>query len=187
MKKYHLQTTFKQQGAVLVMSLLMLFVLTLIGVSSINTTSLEEKMSGNTRNRHLAFNSAESALIEAEQKIFDFAGNIKTYAQPDGSSGYYSAGNGPTIDEVLSSTWWTGGANAVQTATTATETANDAQFVIVHVKQLSAGEAASKTDLNIKSSYGKGDKQVKQVYKIFARGTGSTKNASVVIQSHYIK
>ena len=56
----------KNQGAVLVMSLLMLFVLTLIGVSGINTSTLEEKMSGNNRNRLLAFQAAETGIREAE-------------------------------------------------------------------------------------------------------------------------
>jgi type IV pilus assembly protein PilX len=58
-----------QSGAVLIVSLIMLLLLTLIGASSMQTTSLEEKMAGNLRDRNLAFQAAESALRDAEQDI----------------------------------------------------------------------------------------------------------------------
>jgi type IV pilus assembly protein PilX len=56
----------RQQGAVLVIGLIILLLMTIIGVTGIRTTSLEEKMSGNMRNRNLAFQAAESALSAAE-------------------------------------------------------------------------------------------------------------------------
>ncbi len=59
----------QQSGVVLIISLIMLLLLTLIGVTAIQTTSLEEKMAGNLRNRNLAFQAAESALRDAEQFI----------------------------------------------------------------------------------------------------------------------
>jgi type IV pilus assembly protein PilX len=58
-----------QSGAVLIISLIMLLLLTLIGASSMQTSSLEEKMAGNLRDRNLAFQAAESALRDAEQDI----------------------------------------------------------------------------------------------------------------------
>ncbi len=58
-----------QRGAVLVISLLMLLVLTLIGVSSMGTANLEEKMAGNLRDRELAFQAAEAALRTGERYI----------------------------------------------------------------------------------------------------------------------
>jgi len=61
--------TLQQSGAVLIISLIMLLLLTLIGASSMQTTSLEEKMAGNLRDRNLAFQAAESALRDAEQDI----------------------------------------------------------------------------------------------------------------------
>ncbi len=59
----------KQQGVILIISLVMLLLLTLIAVSGMQTTTLEEKIAGNKRNRNLAFQAAESALREAEQFI----------------------------------------------------------------------------------------------------------------------
>lgn len=60
---------YGQSGAVLVVSLIMLLLLTLIGVTGMQTTSLEEKMAGNTRDRSIAFQAAESALRDAERDI----------------------------------------------------------------------------------------------------------------------
>lgn len=58
-----------QQGAALVVSLLFLLMLTLIGVTSAMVSSLEERMSGNLRDRNLAFQAAESALRAGELYI----------------------------------------------------------------------------------------------------------------------
>lgn len=56
----------QQSGAALVISLILLLVTTLLGVASMQTTVLEEKMSTNARQRQLAYQSAETALRAAE-------------------------------------------------------------------------------------------------------------------------
>ncbi len=58
-----------QAGVVLVIGLIILLVLTLIGVSGMQNTSLEEKMAGNLRDRNLAFQAAEAAMRDAEADI----------------------------------------------------------------------------------------------------------------------
>lgn len=65
----------KQQGAVLATSLVILLVMTIIGVSSMSTTLLEEKMAGNMRDIDLAFQASESALRDGEKDVRD---NINT-------------------------------------------------------------------------------------------------------------
>lgn len=51
----------QQQGAVLIVSLLILLVLTVIGVSGLSGTGLEERMSHNFQHGMLAFQGVESA------------------------------------------------------------------------------------------------------------------------------
>lgn len=58
-----------QSGMVLVISLIILMLLTLIGITGLQTTGLEEKMAGNMRDRNVAFQAAESALRDAEFEI----------------------------------------------------------------------------------------------------------------------
>ncbi len=56
----------KQSGVVLIVSLIFLVILTLVGVTAMNVTSLEERMSANFKDQQLAFQAAEAALKEAE-------------------------------------------------------------------------------------------------------------------------
>ena len=51
-----------QSGAVLVLSLVMLTVLTLIGVSSMSNSTLEMKVANNQQQRNIAFQAAQSRL-----------------------------------------------------------------------------------------------------------------------------
>ena len=52
------------------MALVFLLLLTILGIAALNTTSLEEKMAHNVKDRNLAFQAAESALIVAENWIY---------------------------------------------------------------------------------------------------------------------
>lgn len=52
----------KQRGAVLVMALVMMTVLTLIGVSSMNSSTIELKVSSNTQQHDIAFQAAQSII-----------------------------------------------------------------------------------------------------------------------------
>jgi type IV pilus assembly protein PilX len=63
-----------QSGVVLVVSLIMLLLLTLIGLSAMQSTGLEERMAGNMRDRNLAFQAAEAGLRDAEQYLESGAG-----------------------------------------------------------------------------------------------------------------
>lgn len=54
-----------QQGAALMISLVMLLVLTVLGVSALNTTTLEERMAMNSQEISRALQAAESALSSA--------------------------------------------------------------------------------------------------------------------------
>ena len=52
----------KQSGAVLVMALVMLAVLTLIGVASMDSSSMELKIASNTQEHDVAFQAAQSII-----------------------------------------------------------------------------------------------------------------------------
>ncbi|MBK7541912.1 MAG: hypothetical protein IPN66_02220 [Candidatus Competibacteraceae bacterium] len=52
----------RQKGAALVVGLILLVVITLIGVSAMQSTTLQEKMAGNLRDSNLSFQAAEVGL-----------------------------------------------------------------------------------------------------------------------------
>ena len=59
----------KQQGAALVVALILLVVATLIGLASSRNTVLQERMSSNSYDRSMAFQRSEAALRFAESRI----------------------------------------------------------------------------------------------------------------------
>ena len=86
MRKIVIQIT-RKEGAVLIISLIMLLLLTIIGVTAIQTTSLEEKMAGNMRDQNLAFQAAESALRVGETETATIA-----------ASDFYTGSTNPLSD-----------------------------------------------------------------------------------------
>ena len=60
-----------QQGATLVIALVMLLVMAALGASTMNTATLEERMANNARQKAIANAAAESALREAEEWLFN--------------------------------------------------------------------------------------------------------------------
>lgn len=52
----------RQQGVVLIVALVILVLVTLVGVSTVRGTTMEEKMAGNSRDRDKAFQAAEAAV-----------------------------------------------------------------------------------------------------------------------------
>lgn len=81
----------EKRGVALIIALLMLLVLTLIGISSINTTTFETSISGNERVRADAFYAAEAGIQVAINQIPDNTNPIpKTTLKED--SYYWSGG-----------------------------------------------------------------------------------------------
>ena len=71
----------KQSGMVLIFSMILLFSLTLLAVSSARTSSIELSMAGNLRESDIAFNAAEIGLIEAEE--FIRTSSVSVFNDPD--------------------------------------------------------------------------------------------------------
>jgi type IV pilus assembly protein PilX len=84
-----LTKTSGQRGAVLVMALVILLIMTILGVTVMNTASLEARMAGNTQETNRAFHAAESGLEHSYQ---DGAGYTSLL--------YPGATNGPTGESI---------------------------------------------------------------------------------------
>jgi type IV pilus assembly protein PilX len=61
--------TRHQRGAALLTGLIFMVILTLLGITAARMAGLEERMSGNMRDRSLAMQAAEMALRDAERDI----------------------------------------------------------------------------------------------------------------------
>ena len=59
----------RQNGMVLVISLILLLVMTLLAIASMQGSTLQERMAGNAHNQQSAFQSAEAALRTGERYL----------------------------------------------------------------------------------------------------------------------
>lgn len=81
-----------QRGLVLFLSLVVLLMITVLAVSGSQTTSLQERMAGNDRDRGLAFQAAEAALMDAERLLSN--ASLPPFDNSDGLYAF-NAGNRP--------------------------------------------------------------------------------------------
>jgi type IV pilus assembly protein PilX len=65
----NLRSPARQRGAVLIVSLLLLLVMTVLALGASQATRMQERMASNARDTDLAFQSAEAALRTAERLI----------------------------------------------------------------------------------------------------------------------
>ncbi len=88
---------YSQQGSVLIVSLVLLLVLTILGISSIDNTIMEEKMAGNLSQRNQGFQASEAALRLGEEELLGLSKDTKIDPSGDGSSGIWIENDPGTI------------------------------------------------------------------------------------------
>lgn len=80
-----------QRGAVLLVSLMILLIMTVIGIAAMSTTTMEEKMAANSQQRQQAFQAAETALRDAETWLTANITRVTDLSQFDGDGGLYAS------------------------------------------------------------------------------------------------
>ena len=60
-----------ESGAALIVTLIFLLILSLLGTSSVRTSTMQERMAGNMRDWNVAFQRSEATLRTAEQYLLD--------------------------------------------------------------------------------------------------------------------
>lgn len=61
-----------ERGSTLLMSLLFLLILTVLGIASVSTTGIQERMAHNVREQNISLQAAESAVNDAERWLETF-------------------------------------------------------------------------------------------------------------------
>jgi type IV pilus assembly protein PilX len=78
----------RQKGVVLVVALMFMLVMSIVGVTAMQSTIMQERMAGNARDRNLAFQAAEAALRAGEDALLGGAPASDTVlADPAGWDG----------------------------------------------------------------------------------------------------
>lgn len=171
-----------QQGVALIMAMVFLMILTIIGVTVMSTTSLQEKMAGNVQDKHSAFQAAESALRDAEATVDTWLAVPTGF--PANTGGYYlpQPANQPPWWETVD--WTPGGTGALDIAGTIAGVSKQPTYIIEDLGQLpgSGGGTSSLVSGFAPPSAAAGGANM---YRITARGIGRTDNAVAIVQSVY--
>jgi len=172
----------KQSGVVLFISLVMLLILTVLGLSSVQTTTLQERMARNARDTNLAFQAAESAIKDAETLIETFNSLVNFTAAGANDAGFYFEGNynAPTNWDGRD---WMAGDGYMEATTAIADVAVQPKYIIEHVKTVISDNDTLNLD-NIGQDSGSGRAQI---FRVTVYGTGGTSTANVILQSTYGK
>lgn len=166
----------KQQGAVLFVALIMLLLLTILGVSSMKGTLMEEKMSGNLRDHNIAFEAAESALRDAEATL----SGVVSVTAFNNAGGLYDSDQ-DIISILTNASTWTTGASIEGTAIPGV--ASTPRYVIQH-RFHNEGSNPDSSEM-AQESEDPPTNEASDYAVVYARGTGATDNAVVMIQTFY--
>jgi len=161
----------QQNGATLPIALVLLFLVTLLGVSTIQTTQMQEKMSANLQDKEISFMAAESALAAGEAWV------IGLTAMPTPTT---TCGSFPCIIERIdnsnfasaSDSWWT--SNSAQYATSLSNVTTPPRYLIEFIQFVPDSPVIGQSSGQVPGVY---------YYQITAKGTGSTDEAETILQS----
>ena len=128
--------------------------------------------------------AAESALIAGEQ---DIENNITDLSSFSASGPYYLLNNGPVGLDTFNTTWWSGNTGVLTGyASSQNNVSADPQYIIEDRGRIPA--PVSPEQSNCYQERG-GPQCLSDIetFRVSARGTGTTGNAVVILQSHYGK
>ncbi|WP_165475019.1 pilus assembly PilX family protein [Legionella yabuuchiae] len=166
-----LKVTTLQQGATLAVTLILLFVVSLLGISAMHVTQMQEKMSSNLQDKELSFSAAESALMAGEEWLLGLT------TQPPVVT---TCSSFPCVQTILQNTditaqtssWWNSNA---ATYNTDLEHINSSPKYIIEFLEF------------IPDSLVIGDSSIKSTgvfyYQITSRGTGSSDESVTILQT----
>lgn len=175
-----------QQGAMLIVCLIILLVMTIIGITNMKTTTMEEKMTGNTRDLNLAFQAAEAALRDGEALI----DAIVSPTAFDNTAGLYNS-NDNEPDYTDTTSWNTTNsraypdANVTPTNTPIPLVTSQPQFYITLITEGIGSNSNASGNI---AGYGQQQPGTTvTAFTVTARGTGGSGNTAVILQSRYGK
>jgi type IV pilus assembly protein PilX len=173
----------RERGSALIIALVFLLLMTILGVASMQSTVLQERMAGNQRDRNLAFQAAEAALRAGEDWVGVFANQVavescfNTGDCPDGEE------EGAAGERLADPAGWDG-SDAISDIDAAaiglySEDENNlgplASAPAVHV-------GSPETPLLVEVDPEAGSRNI---YPVTARAVGGSANAVVVLQTQF--
>ena len=164
-----------QRGAVLVVSLLVLLVMTILALSASQATRMQERMAGATRDMDIAFQASEAGLRNSEELL----GQLTTQPEPCSSAGcqVYQLDVLPTDLRYQPKSWWDSHGRVFM--------GGDDDLDVVHEQPQAVIEEMAFVPDSL--TVGQGAPTGKTYYRVTSRGFGATDKAESVVQSTYTR
>jgi type IV pilus assembly protein PilX len=102
-------TVAKERGAALITALMILLIMTLLGITAVTTSTLQEKMAGNMRDGYMAQEAGDSILRDGESWIYNRITKPLKSCSPTSSERVWDSACLPTDLTSQSATndiWW---------------------------------------------------------------------------------
>jgi type IV pilus assembly protein PilX len=194
----------RQQGVILIVSLIMLLAMTLIGVALSTGSVLQERMASNNRQSSLARLNAESALREAEIRLdglFAASANVlpiieSEFDDPGDALRVAVSSSGldlePLADDgfdVTDPSDWTADPAFSQVATAASKISTGGRvqkpprYIVEYIGLLPLNQSADPIDMSAEAS--QDISQIPHAFRITAIGYGQNDRIYSVLQSIY--
>ncbi len=186
----------KQQGAILVISLLILAVITIVSITGMRTATTGEKLASNVRDRNVAFQSAEHGLSVAETRFSQTTPggallftNISVFNGLNGLLG--TSDNEPnyfTINWTNANSQSTNGLDRIATESNSSATAATnwiaPRYIIKHIGN--DDQCKGSNPITKDGGYGEQDLSCEvDLFKIVSRSQGLSPNSVVFLQSYF--
>lgn len=163
-----------QRGAVLIVGLIFLALLTLIGVTAYSVATQEERMAANARDRLRAFEAAEAALRECERYL---SGPIPPIFSSNGATdpGMYSEPAALAAEKWVSISW---SSDPTRQLSGVPDVAEQPRCIAQRLARVTSANPSIRAELPQPAAF---------AYQITGRGVGTNRNTAVVLQSSFIR
>jgi len=171
------QSPKRQRGAILVVSLILLLVMTVLALAVSQSSRMQERMTGNVRDSDLSFQAAEASLRDAEDFLWRQTNQPIPCSTAPCSVYQKDWFNGIDL-RTQTQSWWNDKGKEYGVAGTKelTEVKRDPQVVI---------EELGFTPFSL--TVGRGVPAGRTFYRNTARGVGGTDSAQTVLESTFTR
>lgn len=170
-----------QRGAILIIALVMLLVITMLGTGSLTSVTLEERMVSNMQSANKAFEGAEAALAQCENLI---RSSTVSELEVGGILGVVDYGTTSVASERFDSDFWLNQGTELQANNLVRSDTNPEGLVAAPRCLIElVGQVSSSIDLSRQYS----NSADKLVYLITAFSLGADGGTQAVLESLFVK
>lgn len=168
-----MQSRKKQSGAVLIVGIVMLLILSIIVIAGSKSTIMQQKMTSNLRDKELSFQAAETAINTGENLIKGLTIEQIKRTVFDGTNGYYTYDKNRSLSD--DNNW--DNLNTRNSNTGLHQVKETPKYIVESITGIHAPGKSLQVPKVVDSYY----------FRITAKGKGGTNNASTIVQTIFKK